>query len=324
MGLQQTWGIVVFFAVPLILWLIGAIAARRLGRDHALLVVISGTDGRLSVSRLQALLWTLVIFGAYAAAMAVSDSVSVDKWIKIPGPVLQLAAISLASGVFSSLIASQKRDGKTSSFMSGPNVSVGPIPHDGGQQGSATAGATGNLSEMLVILSTNGADFGSKVGRVRLGKERLGISKWANNEITAVIPRGSTAPSELQKAMDDYAAAAAKGEAHKVVTEQMLFIDTENGKVCFPLFGSLDHPMVGVPTKCYEFADLFRDDSSPDSFDLLKFQMFGWTVVAIAVYVVLFLSNLNDIKDSLPTVDSTIALLTGISQTGYLAGKAIP
>ena len=55
--------------------------------------------------------------------------------------------------------------------------------------------------------------------------------------------------------------------------------------------------------------------------DLMKFQMFGWTVIAIFIYVYLFLSNINPEIYSLPNVPYTIAILTGLSQVGYLAGK---
>jgi hypothetical protein len=54
----------------------------------------------------------------------------------------------------------------------------------------------------------------------------------------------------------------------------------------------------------------------------MKFQMFGWTVVAVRFYVILFLSKLANDISQLPTVDPSIVILTGVSQAGYLAGKA--
>ena len=55
----------------------------------------------------------------------------------------------------------------------------------------------------------------------------------------------------------------------------------------------------------------------------MKFQMFGWTLVALAIYLVLFVHNLDPHTATLPMVDSSIVVLTGVSQTGYLSGKAI-
>ena len=57
--------------------------------------------------------------------------------------------------------------------------------------------------------------------------------------------------------------------------------------------------------------------------DLMKFQMFGWTIIAIFIYSWLFLSNLGNTIASLPLVPQSIVILTGLSQAGYLAGKGV-
>src|SRR5713226_7476123 len=71
-----TIGWIIFFGVPGTLWLLGAIVNRgqrsRAARVFAFMV---GTDNRLSLSRLQAFLWTLVIFGSFAAAMAIHKDI---------------------------------------------------------------------------------------------------------------------------------------------------------------------------------------------------------------------------------------------------------
>jgi len=51
--------------------------------------------------------------------------------------------------------------------------------------------------------------------------------------------------------------------------------------------------------------------------------MFGWTMIAVSIYVFLFLVSLSDTMTSLPTVDSSIVILTGISQAAYLTGKGV-
>jgi hypothetical protein len=80
---------------------------------------------------------------------------------------------------------------------------------------------------------------------------------------------------------------------------------------------------LGAGTYWYEFSDLFRDDKNPMNMDLMKFQMFGWTVVAIVVYSWLFLNDLRTDIHSLPLVPESIVILTGLSQIGYLAGKGV-
>src|SRR5216684_3450105 len=71
-----TIGWIIFFGVPGTLWLLGAIVNRgqrsRAARVFAFMV---GTDNRLSLSRLQAFLWSLVIFGSFASAMAIHKDI---------------------------------------------------------------------------------------------------------------------------------------------------------------------------------------------------------------------------------------------------------
>jgi hypothetical protein len=55
----------------------------------------------------------------------------------------------------------------------------------------------------------------------------------------------------------------------------------------------------------------------------MKFQMFGWTIIAIVIYVYLFLADLRPSLESLPVVPASIVILTGLSQSGYLTGKAV-
>src|SRR5205807_4486585 len=71
MGIDIKYGWLVFFGVPLLLWLIGAGAASKKARNSPFFAYIAGSDHRLSLSRLQAFLWTLTIFGAFSAATAV-------------------------------------------------------------------------------------------------------------------------------------------------------------------------------------------------------------------------------------------------------------
>ncbi len=53
------------------LWFIGIAFIRRISIWDKPFVFIAGNDNRLSLSRLQAFLWTLIIFGSFFAAMAI-------------------------------------------------------------------------------------------------------------------------------------------------------------------------------------------------------------------------------------------------------------
>jgi hypothetical protein len=103
-----------------------------------------------------------------------------------------------------------------------------------------------------------------------------------------------------------------------------LIVDTANGKLSYELSGTTPGLILGLPIVHYEFSDLFRDDKNPSGLDLMKFQMFGWTVVAIVIYVYLFLVvDFRTDLESLPVVPASIVILTGLSQSGYLTGKAV-
>jgi len=102
-----------------------------------------------------------------------------------------------------------------------------------------------------------------------------------------------------------------------------LVVDTGNGKLSYGLEGQTAKFSLGQPAFQFDASDFFREDKNPAHFDLMKFQMFGWTAIAILVYGWLFLTDLNDHIASLPTVDQTIVMLTGLSQAGYLTAKGI-
>ena len=82
MDLPTYWGYLLFFAVPVVLWLIGALAIKRRPLIVRLLSLIAGDDNRLSLSRLQAFAWTLVIFGSFASAMGVHSHIDVGTRIE--------------------------------------------------------------------------------------------------------------------------------------------------------------------------------------------------------------------------------------------------
>jgi hypothetical protein len=292
-------GWVVFICVPVLIWLLGALANRGHGFSARALGFVVGSDNRLSLSRLQAFLWTLIIFGSYFAAMAIHSDIGVKgKWVQIPGALLALAGISIGSGVFSSLIAAVNGDQTTARItslasISRTDTSFGP----GGEFEKAPKPQNPNG---LVITGVALGD-GGKV-RVRLkgkGTSTLPILMWKadGTKILVDVP---------------------DAQAYHALT-----LETPNGKLTYELSGQTPNLVLGREKINYEFADLFRDDKNPENLSLMKFQMFGWTVIAIFIYVYLFLGHLDANIPTLPNLDASIATLTGVSQAGYLAGKGV-
>jgi hypothetical protein len=401
MGLHENWGRWLFFLVPIILWLIGGGVAMFKGRKSPFLAYIAGSDNRLSLSRLQAFLWTLVIFGAFAAAMAVhtpivpgtreeaasaleakkgaddawdkankdapdkaaqmkiaartleenqkaatekaeaaakateSQKPAAEKaakeanddaqkamaakadadmkaaeakaraaaalsekkaadlkassytWVIIPDALLALAGIAIGSGIFSSFIAAKNGEEKTASIIG--IGSAADLPN-----AASRPSKPANTSPLVIT----GQNLG-KTGRVRLDSDVANIFEWKEDGTRIVVD-------------------VPDNEEYKT-----LVVETSNGKLSYELEGKSPNLILGEAKINYEFIDLFRDDKNPDTLDTMKFQMFGWTIIAIFIYVWLFLSDLTPTLLELPTVPQSIVILTGLSQGGYLAGKAV-
>src|SRR5713226_3359157 len=398
-----TIGWIIFFGVPGTLWLLGAIVNRgqrsRAARVFAFMV---GTDNRLSLSRLQAFLWSLVIFGSFASAMAIhkdikpattaeidtatkkakeaadtaaakktvyqsalaeaaateaagkenslevknrmeqsklklqeAEAVSASKsasvpekgyaasvaqglytraedaskkaqedvpdpaWVQIPATLLALAGIAIGSGVFSSLISAVGDEQQTASITAIKKVSFGAAPNlTPLPQGKDVQPPDGHPDSLLIC----GSNFGLTKGTVRLykggfAKELAPVIYWHDDEIAIDL---------------------ANGASYTKMT-----VDSPHGKLTCRLTGAHPNLQLGAQIVHYELVDLFRDDKNPDSLSLMKFQMFGWTVIALTIYIYLFLTHLFDHIQTLPTVDSSIAILTGVSQAGYLTGKGV-
>lgn len=410
MGQQRWIGLLLFFGLPIFLWAVGTVAVKRRGVGARIVAFIAGSDNRLSLSRLQAFLWTLVIFGSFAAAMTIHTKISpittqeskdrVEKakaeagraaealtaadtrvneyrkkaeeaarakaeadikagdakskaeaspgntelatasndaatrakdaaagltlaeklaaqsvteaeaarkakaaadtaaavsgndWVKIPPELLALAGIAIGAGVFSSLISAVKSEDKTACVTSVQFINCSDY-----KQNKVGPWNGANASPYCLVI--NGRDM-AKDGQVRLNSTPAAIEDWKDDGTRIIV----NIPDKLPN-------------------DPTLIVDTGNGKLCYKLAGTVTNVTLGAAVSYYEFADLFRDDKNPRVMDLMKFQMFGWTLVAIVIYAWLFLSNLHDHIETLPRVDQSIVILTGLSQGGYLTGKAV-
>ena len=361
----EFWGILLFFLVPLLLWIGCTLCIKSgEGKTYSIFAFIAGSDNRLSLSRLQAFMWTLVIFGSFVAAMAIHTKippwtetdinraktnaeitalvrdgykglyekalknfndnpgnegyrVAMEKamaeyqvasnkadaaaaanrfsnWVNIPIELLALAGIAIGSGIFSSIISAVNSEEKSAEIEG-----ITHLPFKDFEDKKKFPNSPDSQSDRL--LQIQGIDFGKK-SKVRLAKGKFlttyaPVLYWDEETIVVDVPR------------DNY---------------DTIVIDTENGKLCYYIDNAgSTKPRLGVARAFYEFADLFRDDKDPQNMALMKFQMFGWTVVAIVVYSWMFLYDLSDHITSLPIVPPAIVILTGLSQTGYLAGKGV-
>ena len=399
MGWTVWAGWALFFATPLLLWGLAASLVKT-GSGPKVWALVGGGDHRLSLSRLQAFCWTLVIIGSYVAAMAVhpairlgspddkkkaqerashsaeelaatqrvvlekqarlqktevdhraaaarardieparepkaddpaakaladaqtalksrADDLAIARLelgeaaatlarhqeaakaaqleyrrflsVTIPIELLALAGIAIASGVFSSLISAiNASDTPLAVTNLNDQRLVQEFP-----KAAASASVTPDATPGGPYLLIEGRGLGS-AGQVRLRGAVARTLFWSPTRI----------------AIDD------SGPA----TAATLVVEAHSGRLHYDLDAKGG---LGPPQVQYEWADLLRDDGDPTRYSLMKFQMLAWTVVALFVYVGLFVGNAGPEMDSLPILDSSLVILTGVSQLGYLSGKAV-
>ncbi len=233
------------------------------------------------------------------ASKKAQEDVPDPAWVQIPATLLALAGIAIGSGVFSSLISAVGDEQQTASITAIKKVSFGAAPNlTPLPQGKDVQPPDGHPDSLLIC----GSNFGLTKGTVRLykggfAKELAPVIYWHDDEIAIDL---------------------ANGASYTKMT-----VDSPHGKLTCRLTGAHPNLQLGAQIVHYELVDLFRDDKNPDSLSLMKFQMFGWTVIALTIYIYLFLTHLSDHIQTLPTVDSSIAILTGVSQAGYLTGKGV-
>jgi hypothetical protein len=413
MGVSSALAVWLTVSVPL-----GLLVILRLsvGKDHSILAIIAGHDGRLSISRLQAFMWTMAIFGTYAAATAVHPTIrpasesakagaraalskaqdynsasaaavadarrdlvkasnlarlaaqaaeqaeakftlevdaakkesfrqaaitaralardlviTVDtatltlrfaqeaaadaardlntamqssrahQWVEIPATLLALAGISLSSGVFASLISAAAAKRIREGDPAAEEVTV-QVPTALNAFAAEASGSTLRGNWLLI----RGHSFG-RTGVVRVDGAIAQVLFWTPSAIGVQLREGQPI--------------------------RRLVIDSPNGKTANDVDASIGRTVtdqgaagprnlaIGERRKVFEFRDLFVDDSSPDNLSLMKFQMFGWTLVAVTIYLFIFFGSFGPTLDRLPEVDSTLVLLTGLSQAGYLGER---
>lgn len=387
MGASTTAGWIVFFATPLVLWLIS------MGFSRGAFAFISSSEGRLSLSRLQALAWTLVVFGSFVAAMATHVK------IVSPGPGEKDRADSESKAALDKQTAAHKvlADALTDSVSRSTVVQAGattqnqtpapppqaPAVNVGAARAtSVNADSSANRAQRAVaqfdwvaipaallaltgiaigtgvlssLISVNKSDVDVSVAQITsISKSQLNTSfpgAGTPRDTDCLVIAGSGLSGDLRVRFENRVANLLHQEkdGSRIVVDippgalkdvvgsdgsrkDRLTIDCIGDKLCYGLVGkrgtevaagNMPTLSLGPATLRPEVGDLFRDEHTPNGFDLMKFQMFGWTVIAIGIYVWLFLTTLNDHITSLPAVDTSIVTLTGLSQSGYLASKGL-
>jgi hypothetical protein len=402
MGLRFRWlAVVLLFVVPLALWIVCTAFTKRRGFAARALAFVAGSDNRLSLSRLQAFAWTLMIYGSYLAAMAyhaplrisgtaeaklaVDSATALDsaaslrraafigriyandgpgaeaaakeaasyarravsaakeagnfQWVGVPGTLLMLAGLAIGTGVLSSVIAQVGKAERP------PCISaIGVISADDPSLAMTYPGFTPSLAPYCLEIRGTGL---SAPGSVRVNGVTSHIPYWKDDGtvIIAELPTAGpftrlvvdTAGGKLAYALttvDQRLAGRAGVNAASVAALTQASLATATSQAVASsgaaLVGTQAVPPSPAPALLlgeffydYEWSDLFREDSSPSSFSLMKFQMFGWTVIAISLYMIHFIQNLTPSMMTLPTLDQSLVILTGVSQIGYLSGKAI-
>ncbi len=394
-------GWIVFILVPGSLWALGASANRGRGFVPRVLGFMVGTDNRLSLSRLQAFLWTLVIFGSFAASMAIHTHIKSGTQAEVEAATKKAkdaaeeatnakAAYQAARAEEVKAKGASKAAGDASVIAEAAAAALGDEAQKNNKLAQAAQAAQEKASEARADEKTKAALLPGKQEAVRDAAESWKVADAAakiaeqdaqsyawvqipvallalagiaigsgvfSSLIAAVGGEEQTAsisgiaentdkakPNSLLITGSNLGATTGEVRFHGKVTKALarvvsweddkivvetpadasyskMTVETAKGKLTYKV--DYKGRELGFKITHYELADLFRDDKDPDTLSLMKFQMFGWTAIAICIYVYLFLTNLTNQIQTLPVVDPSIAILTGVSQAGYLAGKGV-
>jgi hypothetical protein len=426
MGLDRCVGVLLFFAVPLLLWVVLAAITQR-GKQRMLSAVVTGRDGRLSLSRLQAFAWTMLIAGAYCAAMAVHPRIGIPSGKETTASeatyTAAVAKVTAAEAAVAlkeieevskngDLSAATEQLNSTTNQLRSANETVQTANDAFDEATKERAAATGNQVKTaqdaldaktkakqealaaqdvaskaaeLANREHQSAQAAQRLATIALRKERELLNhavgardtaksawratQWVRipNELLALagislatgvfasvisaagnstatpppvpvitgltpsgnvltvsgsgfdVPKNGISPGEVR--VDGRAVQPKNWTDTKIDLDlatgayKTVIVDTAGGK---DAFSAQTNGRITV----LEWRDLLREDTAPDQFSMTKFQMFAWTIIAVFFYTLIFLSNLGKEIDALPVVDSTLVLLTGLSQGGYLGGKA--
>jgi hypothetical protein len=287
------------------------IVAHRVRDEQARIASLAnspGADSTLKTLRAQssAVMSAAREAGTQASAAALAaEELETDaarvQWVAIPAVLLALAGVSIGSGVIATLISSG-----TSSGVRPCVLSLAAEQYATLRVRYPKLGVPRNPNVTCVVI--NGTGLGN-IGRVRFNTDFADILFWADDGTTIVI----VPPAEADR------------------KERTLVVDTANGKVAYGAMGamttfdsSVPRVELGSATDYLEWSDLFRSDSDPTNVDLMKFQMFGWTLIAVSLYLWSFFSVVarqSAIVASLPPIDPSLVALTGVSQLAYLTNK---
>lgn len=228
-------------------------------------------------------------------------------WILIPAGLLALAGISIGSGVASSLITAVNDKGVQPCV-----TSVAVESYDALLPRYPRVGERHAVSIPYFVV--RGSNLGHD-GRIRFDGEYAEVMYWSDDGTIAVV----AAPATL-----------AKGTG---IWSGTLIVDSPNGKIAYGTRKATEttfdrahsEVILGSATDALEWSDLFRDDSSPSNLDLMKFQMFGWTLISISLYLWNFFTAIatQHVLASLPVIDESLVILMGVSQAGYLTSKGV-
>ncbi|MEO5818162.1 MAG: hypothetical protein ABIT20_23030 [Gemmatimonadaceae bacterium] len=291
--------------------------AARVARVAAMRATLVDLNAKAVAARQASELATTKLAAAAATQTTVRTSLEETKrsvaalrWIAIPAALLALAGLSIGTGVFSSLISSA-----TDSSGDACVTSLDTIPHN--------ELSTIRFPELGVPREPGwpcgiiyGRDLG-KSGYVRFGRNYADVLYWgsAGSVIVVQVPPAMVKGQGVAPVIDD------------TKVPRQLAVDTANGKRVYGLTAVNGVLQLGESQKSYDWLDLFRDDRNPAALALTKFQMFGWTVIAVVMYVFtcwrIFGRPDAPYLQSLPDVDASLVILMGVSQAAYLAGKAV-
>ncbi len=255
---------------------------------HRWLGVIIDDRRKFSLSRLQMVMWTVIVLSSFVTAVLANVQLNLIVYVSGAVQPSQVIYMPVGSIMTDALLAVDVLKETDTGYTAVDGVDLSQLRladalKDGEQIYVPLAGDTSQASQTLIAQSD--------------------ASQESNTPLSVAIP-----------------------------TEVWLLLGiSTTSLVASPLIKGQKKKKIQTNDSSSEakLSDLFKgeEDSNYTTLDLAKVQMFYFTLIVIGAYMIavanLFLSSQNAIT-SLPTLDSGVVAMLGVSHAGYLTNKAIP
>lgn len=251
--------------------------------------ILIDARNKYSLSRLQMMLWTIIILSAFVAA--VLANIQLKLLVYVSGAVRPAQVIVAPAG----------------RLVADALLEVGVLTFS--EDGAIVAAEGVDLSQLDLAESLRD---GQQIYVPIEGETSPNMAPTAEEDVSlslATTPLSVVIPSEVWLLLGISTTSLVASPLIKSQRRKRIVSNTSMSEA--------------------KFSDLFKGEQASDylQLDLAKVQMFYFTLIVVVAYIIAVASMLirsQNYISSLPTLDGGVIALLGVSHAGYLTNKAVP